>query len=97
MLSGDARDGDPRALPELVVVDLGHRGADAVLQLGLRRAQVMALLLQGMRVGKMQLAGENADVAAGHGTNANLPGDGDGRSCRNRLRASTGVRRQCAW
>src|SRR6516164_3715505 len=39
VLPGDAGGRDPRALPDVVVVDLGHRGADSVLKLRLRGAQ----------------------------------------------------------
>ena len=38
VLAGDARHRQARALPHVVVVDLGDRRADAVLQLRLRRA-----------------------------------------------------------
>ncbi len=55
MLAGNARDGEACALPDLVVVDLRHRCADAVLQLRLRRADVVPLLLQRMRLGEMEL------------------------------------------
>src|SRR5215831_5819004 len=38
VLPRHARRRDPRPLPDVVVVDLGHRGADTVLELRLRRA-----------------------------------------------------------
>ena len=50
----------------VVVIDLCDRRPDAMLELGFRRAEMVPLLLQRMRVGKMQLTGENADVAACH-------------------------------
>src|SRR5205823_4254765 len=53
----------PRALPYVVVVDLGDRGAEPVLQLCLRRADEVALLLQRVRRREVQLDGEDADVA----------------------------------
>ena len=66
MLARDAGHGDPSALPDVVVVDLGDGRADAVLELRLRRAEVVALLLQRMRVRKVQLTGEDADESARH-------------------------------
>jgi NADPH-dependent glutamate synthase beta subunit-like oxidoreductase len=66
MLPCDARHRDPRALPHLVVVDLGDSSADAVLELRLRGAQVVPLLLQRMRLGEVQLTREDTDVAARH-------------------------------
>ena len=82
VLARDARNGDPGALPEVVVVDLGHRCADAVLQLRLRGTDVVTLLLQRMRVWEVQLAGEHADIAAGHGPNVNCPTTRAGRGRR---------------
>src|SRR5436305_14240490 len=67
VLARDARRGDARTLPDVVVVDLGHRGADPVLELCLRGAQVVALVLQGVRLGEVKLAGEDPDPAARHG------------------------------
>src|SRR5690348_10496407 len=66
VLPGDTGRSDARPLPDVVVVDLGHRRADPVLELRLRRAQVMALLLERVRLGEMQLAGEDADPPARH-------------------------------
>src|SRR5205823_13043382 len=54
------------ALPELVVVDLGDRGAKPVLELGLGRVDVLPLPLQRARFGEVQLDGEDADVAGCH-------------------------------
>ena len=45
----DARDREPGALPEVVVVDLGDRGAEAVLELRLGGLDVLALALQRRR------------------------------------------------
>src|SRR5919198_6232722 len=59
----DARERQPRALPELVVVDFGHRGTEAPLQLRLHRQKLLPLALQGAVLGEVQLRGENADVA----------------------------------
>jgi uncharacterized protein len=67
MLARDTRDREPRALPDLVMVDLGDGSADPVLELRLRRADVVPLLLQRVRVREVQLAGEHADIAACHG------------------------------
>src|SRR3954469_12140967 len=61
----DAGEGDPRALPELVVVDLRDRRAEAPLQLRLHGQQLLALALQRAVLGEVQLRGENADVAGG--------------------------------
>ena len=66
MLAGDTRDGETRALPHVVVVDLGDGGADAVLELGLRGAHEMPLLLQRVRLREVQLARQHADETAGH-------------------------------
>src|SRR4051812_16169008 len=62
----DAGDREPRALPQLVVVDLGHRNAEAVLELRLRRLHVLPLPLQRARLREVELDGEDADVAPGH-------------------------------
>jgi hypothetical protein len=45
MLARDARGRDPRALPDMVVIHLGDRRAEAVLELRFRRPQVVPLLL----------------------------------------------------
>jgi len=45
----------PAALPEVVVVDLRDRGAEAVLQLRLRRLDVLALSLERACLGKVEL------------------------------------------
>src|SRR5438046_6189182 len=66
MLARDARNCDPGALPDVVVVDLGDCRADSVLELRLRRAEVVALLLERMRVREVELTGEYADEAARH-------------------------------
>src|SRR5204863_1485266 len=60
-----AREHEPRALPEVVVVDLGDRGTEALLQLRLRRLDVLALALQRPRVGEVQLDREDPHVAGG--------------------------------
>src|SRR5262245_2258644 len=58
-----ARDRQARPLPLLVMVDLGHRSAEAVLQLRLRRLDVLALALQRPRLREMELDGEDSDEA----------------------------------
>src|SRR5688572_17230510 len=45
VLTCDARDGEPRALPEIVVIHFRHRGAEAVLKLCLRGLDVLPLPL----------------------------------------------------
>ena len=62
----DDRDREPRALPDVVMVDLGDRCGEAVPQLLLGRAHVHALLLQRVRLGEVQLGGEDPDPAGGH-------------------------------
>src|SRR5579859_3054363 len=64
----DARNREAGALPELVVVDLGHGGAEALLELGLRRLDVLALALERAGGREVQLDREDADVARAHGT-----------------------------
>src|SRR5205085_9114577 len=54
-LAGYAGDREPGALPELVVVDLRDRGAEPVLELSLRRAEVRPFPLQRPRLGEVQL------------------------------------------
>src|SRR4029079_7612803 len=60
-LARDACDREARALPDVVVVDLGDRGADTVLELRLRRAHEVPLLLQRVRRREVQLARQYAD------------------------------------
>ena len=62
----DAGDRETGTLPELVVVDLGDGGSEAVLQLRLHRFDELALALQRARLGKVQLGGEDPDVAGAH-------------------------------
>src|SRR5438552_11729313 len=64
VLAGDARRGDASALPGVVMVDLGHRSADAVLELRLRRAQVVPLLLHPVRLRAVELTGQDPAPAA---------------------------------
>src|SRR5919204_5655545 len=61
-----ARDGQPRALPKLVVVDLGHRGAEPVLELRFRRADELPLPLQRAGFREVQVDAEDGDVAHAH-------------------------------
>ena len=62
----DAGDRQLRPLPQVVVVDLGDCGAEAVAQVVPRRAQVMALALQRARLGEVQLDREDRDEAGAH-------------------------------
>jgi hypothetical protein len=59
----DARDRETRALPELVVIDLCDGGSEAVLELGLRGLDVLALAFERAAFGEVQLDAENADVS----------------------------------
>src|SRR5919197_2862715 len=69
-LARDARHRQPRALPQVVVVDLRHRRAEAVLELRLRRAHELALPLQRARFGKVEVDREDADVPHAHHINS---------------------------
>src|SRR5215212_10209188 len=51
------------ALPQLVMVRLGHRLAEAPLQLGLQRAELLALALQASVLGEVEVDLKDADVA----------------------------------
>ena len=51
-VAADERGGQPRALPQVVVVGLGHRRAEALLQLRLQRLQLLALALEAAGSGK---------------------------------------------
>ncbi len=53
-------------LPEVVVVDLGHGGSEALLELSLGRLDVLALALQRARLGEVQLDRQDPDVACAH-------------------------------
>jgi hypothetical protein len=58
----DAGHGQRGPLPEIVVVDLGDGGAEAIPELRLGRGDVLALPLQRAGLGEMQLDREDADV-----------------------------------
>src|SRR5205823_4834316 len=62
----DARERQPRSLPELVVVDLRDGRAEAVLQLRLRRLDELPLSLQRTGFGEVELERQDSDVAAAH-------------------------------
>jgi hypothetical protein len=66
VLLGRARNGQARPLPEVVVVDLGDRGAEALVQLRLGGLHVLSLSLERIRLRKVELDREDADVAARH-------------------------------
>ena len=65
-LDGGPGEGQPGALPRVVVVDLGDRGSEPLRELRLRGEQHPALLLQRVVVGKEQLHGEDSDVPGAH-------------------------------
>src|SRR4051794_33487411 len=66
MIARDAGESQPRALPELVMVDLRDRGAEPLLQLRLRRLDVLSLALERARLREMKLDREDSDVAGAH-------------------------------
>jgi hypothetical protein len=66
VVAGDARESQPRALPEVVVVDLGDRGAETVLELRLGRFHVLALALERSTLREVQLGREDPDVTRAH-------------------------------
>ena len=87
----DERGGQRAALPDVVVVDLGHRGAEAVLQLRLCRLDVLALALQRARLGEVELDRENRDEAgaAAYDSSAGAPaGTGSSSDVRSTSRVS---------
>src|SRR5580765_3907397 len=61
VLARHTRDRQPRALPFFVVVDFCHRGAEAIVELRLRRLDELALALQRPRLREMELDGEDPD------------------------------------
>src|SRR5690349_15503291 len=67
VLAGDARQREPRPLPELVMVDLRDRGPEAPLELGLHGQELLALALERVVLGEVQLDGEDADPAGAQG------------------------------
>src|SRR5580765_5754179 len=62
----DALDREACALPELVVIDLCDGGSEAVLELGLRGLDVLALAFERAAFGEVQLDAENADISSAH-------------------------------
>ena len=62
----DDRERQARALPQLVVVDLGDRGARPSLEIALQRQQLAPLALERCAFGKMQIEAEDAHVAGCH-------------------------------
>src|SRR5262249_1016432 len=66
LVARDHGGGQPRTLPQLVMVDLGHGRAEAVLELRLRRLDELALTLERARLRELELDREDADVAGAH-------------------------------
>src|SRR3990172_5063192 len=64
--ASDAREREASTLPDVVVVHLRHRGAEAPLQLRLRREELLALALEGVVLGEVELDREDADVPGAH-------------------------------
>jgi hypothetical protein len=79
------------ALPELVVVDLGDGGAEAIRELCLRRLDVLALAFERACAGEVQLDCENRDEAgvAAQDSSAGAPaGTGSSSEVRSTSRVS---------
>ena len=64
----DARNGERGPLPEIVVVDLGDGGPEAVAEVVLGRANEVPLPLQGRCFRKVELDGEDRNEAGGQKT-----------------------------
>src|ERR1039458_4639160 len=62
--AGEGR-GQRRALPQILIPGLGHGHAEAPVQLGLDRAQLLALALQAAGVREMKLDHEYGDEPSG--------------------------------
>lgn len=60
-VTADKRRCKCRALPEVVMIRLGHGGAEAPLQVRLERGQLLALALQAAVVREVQMYLEEAD------------------------------------
>src|SRR5918996_6270191 len=86
----DAGEREARTLPHVVVVDLGHRGPEAPLELRLDGEELLALALERMVLGEVELGRENADVAGAHGSSKLLAlvGLGRGLGCGSGRRAA---------
>src|SRR6266536_2949779 len=67
VLAGHARERDPGALPQIVVVHLGDGRAEPVLQLRLHGLDELPLPLQRTRLGEVQLDRQDPDVTRAHG------------------------------
>src|SRR6266540_544996 len=67
--AGDARERDPGALPELVMVDLGNRGPEPALQLSFHRQQLFPLSFQRSVLGKVELGRQDSDISRSHTSN----------------------------
>jgi hypothetical protein len=52
-------------LPQFVVIDLGHRGAEPVLQLGLGGFHVLSLALEGAGLREVEVDREDRDETGG--------------------------------
>src|SRR5689334_4820424 len=81
VLAAHDRHRQPRALPAVVVVDLGDGGPEAALELRLRVQEVAALTLERPAVRQVQLEAEDAHEARRHRM---TDGIGGGRSTRTR-------------
>jgi len=90
-ITGDERHRQRTALPELVVVDLGDRRAEAIRELCLRRLDVLSLAFERTCVGEVQLDCENRDEAgvAAQDSSAGAPaGTGSSSEVRSTSRVS---------
>ncbi len=62
----DAREREPGPLPDVVVVDLGHRRAEAPLELRLDRKKLLPLALERTVLREVELERQDSDVPAAH-------------------------------
>jgi hypothetical protein len=66
MAARHARDGEPGALPDVVIVNLCHGCPEASVELSLGREELFPLPLQGVIVREVELDRQDADVAGAH-------------------------------
>src|SRR5581483_5025486 len=84
----DAGDRQRRPLPEVVVIDLRDGRPEPVPQVVLRRADEVPFALQRRGLGKVELGGEDRDVARGHAYEASPAPAGSSSDVRSTSRVS---------